>query len=40
MATDRLMATPWRYEQNKGTKNSLRQAQEDKIHVRFHNKVN
>jgi hypothetical protein len=31
MATDRLMATAWRYEQNKGTVNTLRNAQEDKI---------
>jgi hypothetical protein len=34
MATDRLMATPWRFENNKVTQNSKRLAQEAKIAVK------
>ena len=33
MATDRLMATPWRFEHNKGCGNTLKLAQQKKIHV-------
>ena len=31
MATDRLMATPWRFENNKGGGNTLKKAQDERI---------
>ena len=35
MATDRLMATPWRFEANKGSGNMLKIAQQENITVRI-----
>ncbi len=41
MATERLMATPWRFEKNKGGQDTLRKAQDDKIneHNRYMNSL-
>lgn len=33
MATDRLMATPWRFENNKGSGNTLKKAQDERIEI-------